>query len=236
MRAPVQAGSSAPPDSLSAQDRFLIEKTEEAIHDGKQLEEWIRGQDRDGALHLFPLDLKKTYRVPNRAEGFLDTIEINGKPASVMGCIQTVEFGAVEGDNAGERLQDFVFREFLRRASWTYPDGYPGGFSVEQTLYKTHAGEYGQFSGDLKKGCVDWRDLGKQYSWVLLTVQIHDFVMNFGPFTKRLREAACVAPNPNFVHIETNPSPEYNLEVSVGYPFIAFAPVPNFFGFGPGKF
>jgi hypothetical protein len=236
MGVPVQAGSSPPSGSFSAEERFLIEKTEEAIRDGKQLEEWIRARDREGALRLFPLDLKKNYRVPNRAEGFLDELEINGKTTSVMGCIQTVEFGPVTGDHAADRLQDFVFREFLNRASWTYPDGFPGGFGIEQDLYKTHGGEYGRFEGDLRKGCVDWRELGKQYAWVLLTVQIHDFVMNFGPFTKRLKEAACVSPAPNFVRVEANPSDEYAFEVSVGYPFVGFAPIPNFFGFGPGKF
>ena len=236
MGVPVQAGSAAPPSSLSAQDRFLIEKTEEAIRDGMQLESWIRSKDRERALTLFPLNLGKTYKVPNKAEGFLDKLDINGKSTSVMGCIQTVEFGEVKGDHAADRLQDFVFREFLNRANWTYPDGFPGGFGIEQSLYKTHAGEYGQFSGDLRKTCVDWRDLGKDYAWVLLTVQIYDFVMNFGPFTKRLREAACVAPAPSFVHIEKDPSEEYKFEVSVGYPFVGFAPIPNFFGFGPGKF
>jgi len=221
---------------LSAQDRFLIEKTEEAIRDGSQLEEWIRSQDRKRALRLFPLDLKKTYQVPNRAEGFFDTLEINGKPVSVMGCIQTVEFGEVKGDDAGDRLRDFVLGEFLSRAHWTYPDGYPGGFGVEQRLFKTQAGVYGQFSGDSRKGCLDWREFGRQYAWVLLTVRIYDFVMAFGPITKRLKEAACVAPNTAFVHVQANPSEEYKLEVSVGYPFIDFAPIPNVFGFGPGKF
>ena len=237
MGVPVQAGSSsAPSGSLSAQDLFLIEKTEEAIRDGSQIEAWIRSRDRERKLRLFPLDLKKNYRVPNRAEGFFDTLDINGVPTSIMGCIQTVEFGAVEGEFASGRLQDFVFQEFLQRANWTYPDGFPGGFTIEQSLYKMHTGEYGQFSGDLRKGCVDLGQLQTQYAWVLLTVQIHDFVMNFGPFTKRLREAACVSPAPSFVHVEANPSDEYKFEVSVGYPFVGFAPVPNFFGFGPGKF
>jgi hypothetical protein len=233
---PAHAGSSGPAESLSPQDRFLIQKSEEAIHDGKQLDEWIRAQFSARALRLFPLDLKRVYQVPNRAEGFLDTVPINGQPRSVMGCVQTVEFGEVAGDDAGARLQDFVCREFLNRAHWTYPDGFPGGFGVEQSLYKTQAGDYGRFTGDLRKGCVDWRELGKQYAWVLLTVQIHDFVMKFGPVTKRLREAACVSPAPDFVHIEENPSEGYKLEVSVGYPFIEYAPIPNFFGFGPGKF
>ena len=56
---PAQAGSSGPAPSLSPQDRFLIEKSEEAIHDGKQLDEWIRAQFSTRALRLFPLDLKR---------------------------------------------------------------------------------------------------------------------------------------------------------------------------------
>jgi hypothetical protein len=60
--------------------------------------------------------------------------------------------------------------------------------------------------------------------------------MDFGPIRKRLREAACVAVHPSFVHIQENPSPEYAFEVSIGYPFVAHAPIPNYFGFGPGKF
>jgi hypothetical protein len=229
---PVQAGSS----ELSDQDRFLIEKSEAAIRDGKQLDGWLRAQFSNRGLRLFPLNLKRTYRVPNRAEGFLETLDINGKSTTVMGCVQTVEFGEMAGDDAAARLEDFVCRDFLNLAHWTYPDGFPGGFGVEQSLYKTQAGQYGQFSGDLRQGCVDWRELGKQYAWVLLTVRVYDFVMKIGPFTKRLPEAACVSPAPDFVRIVTNPSEEYKFEVSVGYPFVDFAPIPNVFGFGPGKF
>ncbi len=54
-----------------------------------------------------------------------------------------------------------------------------------------------------------------------------------GPLKQYLNEAACVLPMPEFVHVVENPSPEYILEVSIGYPFIDYAPVPNFFGYGP---
>jgi hypothetical protein len=40
----------------------------------------------------------------------------------------------------------------------------------------------------------------------------------------------------DFVHVNRNPAPGYKLEVSVGYPFVEYAPIPNPFGFGPGKF
>ena len=223
-------------ESFTEQERFLIAKTEEAIHDGRQLERWCLESERTRRLALFPLDLKKTFRLANRAEGFFDTVPINGQPRSVMGCVQTVEFGKVSGANAAERVRQFVLREFLSRSHWTYPDGDPGGFTVEQGLYRTTDGAHGRFDAAHARGCVDLSEMGKQYAWVLLTVHIHDFVMEFAGQKKRLKEAACVSPCLEFVHINPDPAPDKQLEITVGYPFVAFAPVPNFFGFGPGKF
>ena len=83
---------------------------------------------------------------------------------------------------------------------------------------------------------MDWRDLGTRYQWVLLTIHIHDLVMEFGKMRKRLKEALCAVAHPGFVTVQQNPAEGYALEVSVGYPVIKFAPIPNFFGYGPGKF
>src|SRR5260370_12931934 len=102
-----------------------------------------------------------------------------------MGCVQTVEFGEVAGDSAAARLEDFVCREFLNRAHWTYPDGFPGGFGVEQSLYKTQAGDYGRFTGDLRQGCVAWRELGTRYASVPLTGQLPAFAPQFSPVSNR---------------------------------------------------
>ncbi len=227
------AGQSSGLESFSAQDRFLIERTEEAIRDGVQLARWCRRQDPD--LALFPLPLKN-FRLPNRTQGFFGSLEINGKCMSVMGCLQEIEFSRIAGTNAPELLREFVLGEFLKRAHWTYEDGFPGGFTIEQSLYKTVGGEYGQFPLESRKSCIDWRQLNTQFAWVLLTIQVHDFVVNFGPFRKRLREALCAAAHSDFVNVVENPSEEYTLEVSIGYPVVRFAPIPNFFGFGPGKF
>lgn len=220
--------------SFSERDRFMIQKTEEAIHDGLQLERWWR--EREGQLPLFPLDLKKRYRLPNKAEGFFSSLAINGSSRTVMGCRQIVEFAQIHGANPAERLRDFVLGEFLKRAHWTYDDGAPGGFAFEKSLYKNVAGQYGQFPAEQRNDPVDWRDLGRQYAWVLHTVHIHDFVATMGPFKKRIREAAYVVPHPDFVHVVENPSQAYLLEVSIGYPFVDVPPFPNIFGFGPGKF
>lgn len=218
--------------ALTPHDRFLIEKTEEAIRDGVQLAQWCRSGDREGKLKLFPLDLGKQYRVRNKPEGFLDELVVNGKTLGVMGALQTNWFGATKATAADVR--SFVFRDFLPMANWTYPDGYPGGFTTTQSLYRTAKGEYGKFSGTDGLGMIDWRRLGPEYEWVLLTVLIHDFVMDFGPYRKRFDEAACVSPAAQFVHDVKTPG--MALDLTVGYPFVAYAPIPNSFGFGPGKF
>jgi hypothetical protein len=87
-------------ESFSDLDRLLIGKTEEALRDGLQLEQWCRQQLP--RLRAFPLDLKKKYRLPNRAEGFFAALDISGRNTSVMGCTQQVEFGRLEGERAPE--------------------------------------------------------------------------------------------------------------------------------------
>lgn len=211
-----------------------MEKTEEAIRDGVQLERWCRDPKRQ--LREFPLNLNKQYTLKNEAIGYFGEAPINGKQVSVMGVRQFVDFGKATGEDAAQRLRRFVLGEFLAGSHWTYPDGYPGGFTIEQTLYRDGRGVYGKFEEGACQGCIDLSKLGSDYTWSLLTVQIHDFVMKFGPYLKRFKEAACVVVHPDFVHVAENPAAGRKLEVSVGYPFVEFAPIPNHYGFGPGKF
>ena len=221
------------PAGLSDFDRFLSERTEEAIRDGIQLRAWCLKPEN---LNRFPLDLKKKFRLPNQAYGFFGDLTINGNPTSVMGCQQEVKFGAIGQGDAPALLREFVLAHFLPTAHWTYPDGYPGGFTLDQILYKTKQGVVGKFPPGESAGCVDWRRLHTEFEWVLPIVQIHDFVMNIGPFVKHLKEAAAVSPHAAFMNVAENPAPGHALEVSIGYPFVKYAPTPNFFGFGPGKF
>lgn len=222
--------------TLSPHELFLVEKTEQAVRDGLQLESWMRQADYEQTLQLFPLNLNRTYTLKNTAEGFFSKLTINGKPVTVMGCIQNVEFGRADCANSEERLTEFVYGHFLPRANWVYPDGFRGGFDIEQSLHKTCDGLYGKFDPPECQGCIDWRDLGKKYNWVLLTVRIHDFVMHLGPIKRRLPEAACVSPATEFMHVEEHLPKDCVFGLTVGYPFVEFAPIPNKFGFGPGKF
>jgi hypothetical protein len=222
------------PESFTELDRFLIEKTEEAIKDGIELERWSRDPGRK--VQEIPLNLNRNYSLENRVYGYLTETSINGKTRSVIGARQEVEFGRISSPNPEAALQDYVLGEFMPTARWTYPDGYPGGFTFDQMIYCTQEGEVGRYPADQKDSVQDWRLIGKRYRWSLLTVFLHDFVMKMGPMTKRFQEAVAVVQHPEFIHINRNPTPEFKLEVAIGYPFIDYAPVPNYFGFGPGKF
>ncbi len=220
--------------TLSPQELDLAKKCGEAIQAGIQLQRWCRDPKRRITESL--LDLKAVYTLPNQAFGYFADVEINNIRETVMGVRQVIDFSSVAGPNPEQQLRDFVLGEFTTRAHWVYPDGNKGGMTAVQSLYRDARGQYGRYPPDLQQGCIDWRLLGKEYEWSMFTLYIHDFVMKFGPMLKRFNEAACVVAHADFVHVVENPSPGVKLEVSIGYPFVAFAPIPNVFGFGPGKF
>ena len=234
MATPVMSTESTS-DALNNHDHQLINLVEAARRDGTVLERWcaLRGDGRTE----FALDLGQNFALPNRAEGYFGTITLQDGERSVMGVRQYVEFASVsKRQDAKQLLKDFVLGEFLSRSHWTNPDDTPGGFDIKKTLYETMDGRQGKFPESESVGAMDWRDIGSRYRWVLLTIRLNDFAVSMGPVTKRLEEAVCVTPRSEFLHIIENPTAEYALQVSIGYPFIEYAPIPNLLGFGPGKF
>jgi hypothetical protein len=222
------------PEDFSAFDQSLIEKTELALVEGLQLERWTRDPDRKIDLH--PLNLNRQYNLPNQAYGYFANVRISGQTLTALGALQEVEFGKITGDNPEQRLKDYVLRLFLNTSNWVYPDGDLGGFTFKQLLYCTAEGKYGRYPDDELTSVQDWNVIGPRYRWSLFNGYLHDFVIRLGPLKKVLKEVVAIVQHPDFIHIVENPKPGYKLEVAIGYPFIDYAPVPNFFGFGPGKF
>jgi hypothetical protein len=222
------------PKDFSPFERSLVEKTDAAIVDGLQLERWTRNPHR--IIEEHPLNLNRDYNLVNRAYGYLAEVEISGQTLPALGARQEVEFGKITLPNPEQVLKDYVLRRFLNTSQWTYDDGDPGGFTVKQMLYCTADGRYGRYTDDQLIEARDWNDIGPKYRWSLFTIYLHDFVVYLGPIKKVLSEAVAVVQHPDFIHIVENPKPGYKLEVAIGYPFIDWAPIPNFFGFGPGKF
>ncbi len=222
------------PDSFTTFDRSLVEKTELALDEGLQLERWTRDPNRKVEKHR--LNLNRRYDLPNKAFGYFADVEISGKTLTALGALQEVEFGKITGPNPEQRLKDYVLRHFLNSSHWVYGDGDPGGFTFKQMLYCTSDGVCGRYTDDKLAEVQDWNLIGPSYRWSLFTCYLHDFVVMLGPYKKVLKEAVAVVQHPDFIHVVEKPRPGYKLEVAIGYPFIDFAPIPNFFGFGPGKF
>ena len=234
MATPQPAGTLGIPKDFSPFERSLVEKTEAALVDGLQLERWTRDPHRQTEEHV--LDLGRPYNLVNKAFGYLSEVQISGKTLPALGARQEVEFGKIIRPNPEQVLKDFVFKHFLNMASWTYDDGAPGGFTLKRLLYCTMDGRYGRWPDDQLTSVLDWSLLGTKYRWSLFNTYLHDFVLMFAGRKITLSEAVSVVQHADFVHVVENPRPGYKLEVAIGYPFIDYAPIPNYFGFGPGKF
>jgi hypothetical protein len=222
------------PDSFSPLARFLVEKTQEALVDGIELQRWCRDPNRK--IDEFLLDLKRPFALPNKAYGYFSAVDVCGQTKTVIGIRQEVEFGKATGPHPEEQLKEYVLSAFLPTSHWTYPNGWPGGFTYEQLLYCGADGQLGRYEEDQRTSVQDWTLIGTKYRWSLFTVFLHDFVLRLGPISKHMQEAACLVQHPDFIHVVERPANGYKLEVAIGYPFIDYAPIPNHFGFGPGKF
>ncbi len=235
MTSPINLDRQPIPDSFSAFDRFLVEKSELALVDGIQLERWCRDPNRK--IDEFRIDLKRPYALKNEAYAYFSAVQVSGASKTVIGVRQEVEFGKATGPKPEEQMKKYVLSVFLPTSHWVYPDGWTGGFTYEQLVYCDSEGKLGRYPKDQKDTPRDYAtEIGTKYRWSLFTVFLHDFVVPFGPFKKHFKEAASIVQHPGFVHIVPNPQPGYKLEVAIGYPFIDYAPIPNHFGFGPGKF
>jgi hypothetical protein len=222
------------PESFTKLERFLVQKTELALADGIELERWCRNPNR--SIKEFPLNLKRQYALSNRAYGYFSDLKVGSQTKTVIGIRQEVEFGRIPGPNPEERLKKYVLSVFLPTSHWTYANGWPGGFTFEQLLYCTVDGQLGRYPKEEAATVQDWTLIGTRYRWSVFTVFLNDFVVRLGPVNRRLREAATLVQHPDFVHIVEKPAKGYKLEVAFGYPFLEYAPIPNYFGFGPGKF
>src|SRR4051812_47121407 len=126
MATPQLAGQLSRNKELSAFDISLVQKTEDALRDGLQLERWTRDPNRKIEEH--PLSLNRQYNLKNKAFGYLANPVISGQSLPALGARQEVEFGRITVPNPEQCLKDYVFKHFLETSHWTYDDGDQGGF------------------------------------------------------------------------------------------------------------
>jgi hypothetical protein len=234
------------PDSVAftALERDLIEKSESALRDGRQLLHWWRERAFSKKIKTFPLMAP----APSiTMTGFFDELTINGQGTSVMGCLQTVraKLPRAEGRVAIEcSLDHFSRRDLFHICKWQNPDGLPGGFGYKPRLFKAREdGQYGRFENGLKIPDIDLSEIGRRLEWIMLQVDLHDFARCFKPpaflvkpLSRMVKEAAYLVADEEFLQCNL-PGTEGALEErGLGYSFVPATVHPNFFGFGPGRF
>jgi hypothetical protein len=156
---------------------------------------------------------------------------------TVMGCLQSAGFAApsVLGPELPLREAPRVYRE---HSSYLHPDGSNGGFTYTPVvLWRTHS------PGPQPARSEDVDFLLEGMDWLVLRVDIHDFVRGIPPLRrwagtlgKVVREAALVVVHRDFGRTAVSLPPGVVAEVAFGYSFLPLAPEPNIFGFGPGHF
>ena len=113
-------GAHASQKDLSDFELSLIEKTETAIREGRELERWTRDPNRKVEFHL--LDLNRPYKLPNTARGYFSEVTIGGRTLTALGSRQEVEFGTITGPDPEQRLKNYVLRDFLNTSHWNYAE------------------------------------------------------------------------------------------------------------------
>jgi len=219
---------------LTSQEQALARLCEQAISEGGALADWCRVPERSD--RRFALDPKRKCTLPHEGEAFYGEVPIAGSTRSVMGCRQRMKIGTLRPGQSNDDVREFVMRDFLANANWTYDSGQQGGFAIRKSIASLPGGKHAVFAPGDSTGPVDWRELNSAYRWVMLTIDLHDFVLEAGPMRKQIRQAVCVVQHPGFCSESKNPGPASRYRISVGYPFVPYAPLKNVFGFGPGKF
>jgi len=228
--------------SLTDKERSLAEKTEISLHTGRQLIRWYREASESAKLNFYTLDKTDDTLI----QAFNDRTTIDGKPVSVMGCVQSLRFRRLNPPPAGlesETLESFVAKRYFKSCTWQHDDGLPGGMGFQALLGKEASGSYLRIPEAERKTIPDLNLVGREFEWLLLQVDLYDFVRSIPqmrPYVKTLskfiKEAAYLGVHRDMMGGDFKPSPGVVAECRLGYSFVPATVYPNIFGYGPGRF
>ncbi|MDB5692665.1 MAG: hypothetical protein JWO81_1728 [Alphaproteobacteria bacterium] len=208
----------------------LGRRCELAIAQGLQLRQWMDTLDERVTPFALAVD-RGAYG--HRAEGFFGEVEIDGRRRSLMGCRQHLSVGGDAVPHTVQDLRDLAFADLFGRASWGRADGRRGGFGVRGLIA---AGTGPDPALRIVDQIHDWRRLGTNSAWAAISLELHDFRLKFGRRGFRVRQIVYVVQDPRFVRETARPDRDVLHRITLGYPFVPFAPLRNLFGYGPGKF
>ncbi|MDA1015524.1 MAG: SHD1 domain-containing protein [Planctomycetota bacterium] len=217
----------------------LIQNTQEALVLGGELMDWWSSHANE--LELVNLSAKGDHLVDMQA--FFTTMPSSSGTTSVMGCLQTARF-QLDPSAPGKAIAlQSLKSEYAPRAGWFHPDGRPAGFGYDAILYKDNAsGAIEAFPNGKSSTALDFSTVGAAHEWLLLQVDIHDFLLAtpMKPIAKWVgkfvKESAYVVSHEMYAKPVGNPRPGTVAECLFGYSFLPCGAVSGPFGFGPGHF
>lgn len=166
-----------------------------------------------------------------------------------------------------DQLREFVLRYFMRISDFREPEPATDrprrplpfflrplsicppeiierrGFGFTQLFYKErHTGRVGRFPEERRNAIVDLREVIQRYSWIVLKVDIFDFVFEYRPFGEAgpifglpLAEESYLALSPEFVEDVRDPAGPSLGRYALGYSFLR-NPKEGLLAYGPGEF
>lgn len=218
----------------------LTRDTEIAIERGCRLMNWW--SQNEARLKPFQIPARDKNLV--EITGFYDALQTESGQSSVMGCLQAARFQCgADSSSDVTPLNTFLRTEFASRAGWSDPGGRPAGFGYEALLCKLkETGEVQRVQNGTDPGALDFAAVGNKYEWLMLRVDLHDFV-RCTPLrsvskiaSKFVKEAAYVVLHDSYAKPVGDPLTSTVAECLFGYSFLPCACERGIFGFGPGHF
>jgi hypothetical protein len=226
----------------------MIQNAEVAFRTGTELLSWWKSQLAAASVKTFDLDLPHDPSL--KVACFYDTLEWQGKPQSVMGCVWKSRFrlkkgSAAAGDAAPRAgFEMAVKSQFLRRAKWMNLNKLPAGFGFTALQYRLKTGEYGSHADSAEPQVLDLDEIGNKYQWVVYQADVYDFFADFPKIQRSKgrtiprfpKMASYVLIHEDYLSTFFPPAEGAVAQCVFGYSFLPLAVYKSFLGFGPGRF
>ena len=253
-----------PSTALSAQEQALVAAVDDSLPLGLALKAWWEQKDANNSIGE-RFELVRTYNPADRAYGFFDTAVLKQGSFNVMGLLQELPFDCpktVAGHGLKRQIREYVMRYFLRSTSYTTPVPFSGrsfgeppgliagllfrnspnealrGFGYTQQYYKTVDGSIGAFPLEDQHAVVDLRELGKTFEWIILQVQLFNFVVPFKPLGDNLPQIGIPLQEQTYVVISKDFVVNRPGEYGLGYAILkgTGSNPGDILAYGPGRF
>lgn len=254
---------------MQPSEQDLLVNVDACLKQGVELMAWWIEADRTNSIPD-RFELTTIFGRPDSGYSFFAEAPLSTGKVRVMGDVPRLFYDQPKGRELGHwchEVEEFVLRYFMRIADTALPETVVNenqptppppfdlvsmcprgiqrreGFGFEQLYYKDkRSGQIGKIPEQDRYAIVDNRLLGTALDWVVASVRIFNFDLNFpvNPNLPRvafpLREIQYVILAPEFVHVDHSPGPGLCARYTFGYAMLKPANDHSVLAYGPGQF